>query len=72
MKLVTEYLVDAAKFDQLAALEQNPQVREQLKKQAAAYRKLAENRAKQLGVPLTSLATSKEPDVGHSRRIIRR
>jgi hypothetical protein len=52
MKLVTEYLADAAKFDQLAALEQNRQVREQLKEQAAAYRKLAEKRAKHLGVPL--------------------
>ncbi len=29
MKLVTKYLADAAKFDQLAALEQDPQVREQ-------------------------------------------
>jgi hypothetical protein len=52
MKLVTEYLADAAKFDDLAALEQDLQVREQLKKQAADYRKLAEKRAKQLGVPL--------------------
>ncbi len=65
MKLMTEYLADAAKFDQLAALEQDPQVREQLKKQAAAYRKLAEKRAKQLGVPLPKpTAGSKEPGVG--------
>ncbi len=66
MKLVTEYLADAAKFEQLAALEQDPQVREQLKKQAAAYHNLAEKRAKQLGVPLPkpSVAGSKEPGVG--------
>ncbi len=38
MKLVTEYLADAAMFDQLAALEQDPQMRAQLKNQAAAYR----------------------------------
>jgi hypothetical protein len=52
MKLVTEYLADAARFDQLAALEQDPEVREQLEKQAAAYRALAEKRAKQAGLPL--------------------
>jgi hypothetical protein len=67
MKLATEHLADAAKFDELAALEQNPQVREQLQKQAAAYRKLAENRAKQIGVPLpTSPVGPKEPGVGSS------
>jgi F0F1-type ATP synthase membrane subunit b/b' len=65
MKLVTEYLADAAKFDQLAALEQHPQVREQLKEQATAYRKLAEKRAKQLGVPLPE-SVAKEPGVGRS------
>ncbi len=64
MTLVTEYLADAAKFDQLAALEQDPQVREQLKEQATAC-KLAEKRAKQLGVPLPKpTAGSKEPGVG--------
>ncbi len=54
MKLVTEYLADAAKFDQLAGLEQDPQVRKQLQKQAAAYRNLAAKRAEQLGLPLPS------------------
>jgi hypothetical protein len=52
MKLVTEYLADAAKFDQLAALKRDPQVREQLEEEAAAYRKLAGKRAKELGVRL--------------------
>ncbi len=68
MKLVTEYLADAAKFEQLVALEQDPQAREQLKKQAAAYWKLAENRAKQLGMPLPKRAVAgpKEPGVGSS------
>jgi hypothetical protein len=41
MKLVTEYLADAAVFDHLAALEQDPQGREQLQKQALANRKLS-------------------------------
>jgi hypothetical protein len=68
MKLVTEYLADAANFDELAASEQDAQVREQLQNQAAAYRTLAEKRAKQLGVPLPKapVAGSKEPGVGSS------
>ena len=48
MKLVTEYLADAAKFDELARLEQNPELRENLKKQAAAYRSLPAKRAQEL------------------------
>jgi hypothetical protein len=63
MKLVTEYLADAAKFDELAALEQDPHVREQLMKQATAYRNLAEKRAKQLGVPLP------KPPVAASKKL---
>lgn len=52
MKLVTEYLADAAKFERLAASESNPDVKAQLEKQAAAYRKLARDRAAKLGLPL--------------------
>ena len=48
MKLVTEYLADAARFDELARLEQNPELREKLEKQAAAYRNLAAKRAHEL------------------------
>ena len=48
MKLVTEYLADAAEFDALARLEQNPELRENLKKQAAAYRSLPAKRAQEL------------------------
>jgi hypothetical protein len=51
MKLITEYVADAVKFEHLAALERNPEVRTLLEKQAAAYRKLAVQRSKQLGVP---------------------
>ncbi len=50
MKLVTEYLADAANFEQLAALEQDPQVREQLKKP----------------LPKPPVVGSKEPGVGSS------
>jgi hypothetical protein len=48
MKLVTEYLADAAEFDELARLEQNPELREKLEKRAAAYRNLAVKRAQEL------------------------
>jgi hypothetical protein len=48
MKLVTENLADAVKFEQLARLEQNLELREKLEKQAAAYRNLAAKRAQEL------------------------
>jgi hypothetical protein len=48
MKLVTEYLADAAEFDELARLEQNPELREKLEKRAAACRNLAAKRAQEL------------------------
>ena len=48
IKLVTENLADAAKFDELAHLEQNPELRGKLEKQAAAYRNLPAKRAQEL------------------------
>jgi hypothetical protein len=57
MKLVTEYLADAAKFERLASAETDPKLKEQLLKQAESYRKLAESRAKRLGVPIPSRQT---------------
>ncbi len=51
VKWIAEYIEHAIKFEHLAALERNPEVRAKLEEQAAAYRKLAENRAKQIGVP---------------------
>jgi hypothetical protein len=51
MKLIVEYVADAVKFEHLAALERNPELRAALEKQAASYRKLAEERARKLGVP---------------------
>jgi hypothetical protein len=52
MKLATEYLADAAKFERLARAERDPNLKAQLEKQALAYRKLAKERAEKLGMPL--------------------
>jgi hypothetical protein len=52
MKLVTEHLADAANFERWAEAESDPGLKKQLLEQAAAYRKLAQDRAKSLGVPL--------------------
>lgn len=48
MKLATEYLADAAKFERLARAERE-NLKAQLEKQALAYRKLAKERAEKLG-----------------------
>jgi hypothetical protein len=52
MKLATEYLADAANFERLARSERDPNLKAQLEKQAAAYRKLAKERAQKLGMPI--------------------
>ncbi len=52
MKLVTEHLAEAAKFERLAKDESNPALKEQLLNQAAAYYRLAQERAQALGQPL--------------------
>jgi hypothetical protein len=51
MKLILEYVQNAIKFEQLAAMKRNPEVTAVLKLQAEAYRKLAEERSQQLGLP---------------------
>ena len=48
MKLIHEYLEQSAQFERMAEEADNPTLREQFLKQAAAYRKLAEKRAAQL------------------------
>jgi hypothetical protein len=50
MKMVAEYLEHALKFEHLAAEETDPQLKASFEKQAAAYRKLAAERAASLGV----------------------
>jgi hypothetical protein len=54
MKHLNEYLDHALTFERLAAQESDPEVKSQFEKQAAAYRKLAAERAKKYGLPAPS------------------
>lgn len=54
MKLLAEYLDHALAFERLAAQENDPEVRAQFEQQAAAYRKLAADRAARYGLPAPS------------------
>ena len=47
--MVEEYLENALAFEQLAAVEINPTLKDEFEKQAVAFRKLAAERAKRLG-----------------------
>lgn len=42
--MIAEYLEHALQFERMAAREKNPELKAQLEKQAAAYRKLAGER----------------------------
>jgi hypothetical protein len=48
--MIAEYLEHALQFERMAAHEQRPELKAQLEKQAAAYRKLAAERANKLGL----------------------
>jgi len=48
MKLIHEYLEHSVQFERMADEADNPTLREQFLKHAAAYRKLAENTAAEL------------------------
>jgi hypothetical protein len=50
MKMLAEYLENAVKFEKLAADEKDAKLKKEFEKQAAAYRKLAEQRAKEYGL----------------------
>jgi hypothetical protein len=50
MKMIAEYLEHAVRFERMAADETNPKLKAEFEKQAAAYRKLAEQRAKKQGL----------------------
>jgi hypothetical protein len=50
VEVIAEYLERALQFQRLAGLEDNPQRKADLQKQAAAYRKLAVDRSKKLGI----------------------
>ena len=52
MKMLAEYVENAIKFEKLAAEEKNPVLKVNFEKQAAAYRKLAEHRAKTYGLKM--------------------
>lgn len=56
MKLLTEYLERAIQLENLARSETDSNFRNQLLKQADAYRKLAAKRAKDYGLPAPSPA----------------
>jgi len=51
VKMIAEYLEHALQFEKMAADETDAALKEQLLKQAAAYRKLAAERAARLGLP---------------------
>ena len=54
MKLLTEYLEHALAFERMASQENKPEIRAQFEQQAAAYRKLAAERAAKYGLPAPS------------------
>ena len=50
LKLVAEYMREFILFEQMTSRETDPERKEALEKQAKAFRKLADNRAKELGL----------------------
>jgi hypothetical protein len=50
LKLVAEHIRDAILFEQMASRETNPDRKEALQRQAKAHRKLADERAEELGL----------------------
>ena len=51
VKMIAEYLEHALQFEKMARDETDATLKEQLLKQAEAYRKLAEERARRLDLP---------------------
>jgi phosphotransferase system HPr-like phosphotransfer protein len=61
MKMIAEYLENALRFEGLAADEPNPKLKADFEKQAAAYRKLAAERAGKLGLsPPSTILDSRD------------
>ena len=54
MKMLAEYLDTVLKFEQLAAHEADSKLKADFEKQADAYRKLVEKRAKEYGLEMPS------------------
>jgi hypothetical protein len=59
MKMVTEYMFEAAKFERMATETNNIELKVAFKKQADEYRKLAVRRAKELGIPPPNIPEEK-------------
>jgi hypothetical protein len=49
--MIAEYLAHVQQFDRMASEATDPGLKEALEKQAAAYRKLAKDRAARLNLP---------------------
>jgi hypothetical protein len=52
MKMLAEYLESAIKFEKMASEEKDASLKAHFEKQATAYRKLAEKRAKEYGLKM--------------------
>jgi hypothetical protein len=52
MKMLAEYVENAHKFERMAASEKDPKLKAEFEKQAAAYRKLAMQRAEKHGLQI--------------------
>jgi hypothetical protein len=55
MKMIAEYLEHAREFDRMAAEATDPRLKESLAEQAAAYRKLAQERAERRGLQIAAM-----------------
>jgi hypothetical protein len=55
MKMLSEYIEHALSFERMAEDESDPTLRAQFQNQAAAYRKLAADRAASYGMPPPSV-----------------
>jgi len=68
VRLVAKYFEQARRFDCIAEQEKNLRLKRGFKEQAEAYRKLAQARAKQLGISLPPPVTAKVQSAHAGRR----
>jgi hypothetical protein len=60
LDLLTRYIDQALMFERMAEAERNLAFKVDLQRQASAYRRLAANRAKELGLPLPRTSSAVE------------
>jgi hypothetical protein len=60
LDLLTQYIEHAVTFERMADAEPNKGLKADLERQAAAYRRLAANRARKLGLPLPSMPVRRQ------------